>query len=73
MTKLPDVFRLARLAALAANNSSGVVEINELKRETLSALERCIPYVKFHVRQDGKGKAAELLAKLQALSEAGNG
>jgi hypothetical protein len=39
----------------------------------LSALERCIPYVKFHVRQDGKGKAAELLAKLQALSEAGNG
>jgi hypothetical protein len=34
------------------------------------ALESCIPYVKFHVRQDGRGKAAELLAKLQALSAA---
>jgi hypothetical protein len=36
--KLKDVFRLARLAALASNNSEKVCEINDFRNETIAAL-----------------------------------
>jgi hypothetical protein len=35
---LKDVFRLARLAALASNNSEKVCEINDFRNETIAAL-----------------------------------